>query len=78
MAEDESVVGRRGTYYDQHGSERLICSDSEEDLMEPKELNEIIDAEDQILWYVKIKMEICYVNEQYFFNDSSEITMMHQ
>lgn len=32
MADDQSVVGRRRIYYDQDGSEALICSDSEEEL----------------------------------------------
>ncbi|XP_028781876.1 histone-lysine N-methyltransferase EZA1 isoform X1 [Neltuma alba] len=51
MAEDQSVVGRRRIYYDQHGSEALICSDSEEELTEPEEdKHEFTDAEDRILW----------------------------
>lgn len=32
MADDQSVIGRRRIYYDPHGSEALICSDSEEEL----------------------------------------------
>ncbi|KAL6525906.1 hypothetical protein OROMI_030301 [Orobanche minor] len=32
MADDQSVVGRRRIYYDPHGSEALVCSDSEEEL----------------------------------------------
>ncbi|EYU46811.1 hypothetical protein MIMGU_mgv1a002769mg [Erythranthe guttata] len=36
MADDQSVVGRRRIYYDQHGSEALICSDSEEELGQPE------------------------------------------
>ncbi|KAI9099138.1 hypothetical protein K1719_024905 [Acacia pycnantha] len=51
MAEDQSVVGRRRIYYDQHGSEALICSDSEEEQTEPEEdKREFTDAEDRILW----------------------------
>ncbi|XP_031260080.1 histone-lysine N-methyltransferase EZA1-like [Pistacia vera] len=51
MAEDQSVVGRRRIYYDQHGSEALICSDSEEDNVEPEEeKHEFTDAEDRIIW----------------------------
>ncbi|CAH2061371.1 unnamed protein product [Thlaspi arvense] len=38
MTEDQSVVGRRRIYYDQTGGEALICSDSEE---------EVIDEEDE-------------------------------
>ncbi|CAI8603705.1 unnamed protein product [Vicia faba] len=51
MAEDQSVVGRRRIYYDQRGSEALICSDSEEELTEPEEVkHEFCEAEDRILW----------------------------
>ncbi|KAJ1425651.1 Tesmin/TSO1-like CXC domain [Sesbania bispinosa] len=51
MAEDQSVVGRRRIYYDQHGSEALICSDSEEEITEPEEeKHEFSEAEDRILW----------------------------
>ncbi|EOX95268.1 Enhancer of zeste, ezh, putative isoform 2 [Theobroma cacao] len=53
MAEDQSVVGRRRIYYDQHGSEALICSDSEEDVAEPEEeKHEFSEGEDRILWTV--------------------------
>lgn len=51
MAEDQSVVGRRRIYYDQHGSEALICSDSEEDMTEPEEeKHDFSESEDRILW----------------------------
>ncbi|KAL2661925.1 hypothetical protein AAZV13_02G010900 [Glycine max] len=51
MAEDQSVVGRRRIYYDQHGSEALICSDSEEELTEPEEeKHEFSEAEDRVIW----------------------------
>ncbi|KAJ8748250.1 hypothetical protein K2173_000822 [Erythroxylum novogranatense] len=53
MAEDQSVVGRRRIYYDQHGSEALICSDSEEELVEAEEeKHEFSEGEDRILWMV--------------------------
>ncbi|KAK1577740.1 hypothetical protein Q3G72_024406 [Acer saccharum] len=53
MAEDQSVVGRRRIYYDQHGNEALICSESEEDLVEPEEeKHEFSEGEDRILWTV--------------------------
>ncbi|KAJ4843048.1 hypothetical protein Tsubulata_037517 [Turnera subulata] len=53
MAEDQSVVGRRRIYYDQHGSEALICSDSEDDIAEPEEeKHEFSEAEDRIIWMV--------------------------
>lgn len=51
MAEDQSVVGRRRIYYDQNGSEALVCSDSEEDTKEPdEEKHEFSQAEDHIIW----------------------------
>lgn len=53
MTEDQSVVGRRRIYYDQHGSETLICSDSEEEIAEPEEdKHHYSEGEDRIIWYV--------------------------
>lgn len=37
MADDQSVLGRRRIYYDQNGSEALICSDSEDDTVEEED-----------------------------------------
>lgn len=63
MAEDQSVVGRRRIYYDQHGSEALVCSDSEEDIIEPEEeKHEFSDGEDRILWYVKRRCKNCKIS----------------
>lgn len=51
MAEDQSVVGRRQIYYDNCGSEALICSDSDEELAEPvEEKHDFSEGEDLILW----------------------------
>ncbi|VFQ68663.1 unnamed protein product [Cuscuta campestris] len=50
MAEDQSVLGRRRIYYDQNGSEALICSDSEEDNAEPEiKKHSFSKGEDMIL-----------------------------
>ncbi|XP_022855809.1 histone-lysine N-methyltransferase EZA1-like isoform X1 [Olea europaea var. sylvestris] len=49
MADDQSVVGRRRIYYDRHGSEALLCSDSDEDLAEMEEKHEYSEGEDRIL-----------------------------
>lgn len=51
MADDQSVLGRRRIYYDEeHGSEALICSDSEEEFPEPEdEKHEFTKGEDKIL-----------------------------
>ncbi|KAG2724385.1 hypothetical protein I3843_01G015600 [Carya illinoinensis] len=49
MTEDQSVVGRRRIYYDQNGGEALICSDSEEELIEDEEKRDFIESEDYIL-----------------------------
>ncbi|KAH7429765.1 hypothetical protein KP509_09G065000 [Ceratopteris richardii] len=52
MPEDQSVVGRRRIYYDQNGSEALICSDSEEETAEEEdEKHEFSKGEDYILWH---------------------------
>ncbi|XP_022757886.1 histone-lysine N-methyltransferase EZA1-like isoform X2 [Durio zibethinus] len=54
MAEYQSVVERRRIYYDQHGSEALICSDSEEDIAESEEdKHEFSEGEERILWTVR-------------------------
>ncbi|XP_057966698.1 histone-lysine N-methyltransferase EZA1 isoform X2 [Malania oleifera] len=51
MAEDQSVVGRRRIYYDQYGSEALVCSDSEEEITEAEEeKHEFSEGEDRIIW----------------------------
>ncbi|XP_071708416.1 histone-lysine N-methyltransferase CLF-like [Rutidosis leptorrhynchoides] len=52
MTEDQSVVGRRRIYYDQNGSETLVCSDSEEDeIDEEKEEDkkQFVDSEDNFI-----------------------------
>ncbi|KAJ0983856.1 hypothetical protein J5N97_002212 [Dioscorea zingiberensis] len=50
MTEDQSVVGRRRIYYDQSCGEALICSDSEEDIIEDEEeKKEFGNIEDYIL-----------------------------
>lgn len=50
MAEDQSVVGRRRIYYDKHGNEALVCSDTDEEIPEPEEVkHEFSAGEDQLL-----------------------------
>ncbi|KAG6432706.1 hypothetical protein SASPL_104291 [Salvia splendens] len=50
MADDQSVLGRRRIYYDQHGSETLICSDSEDDLVQLEgEKREFSEGEDRLM-----------------------------
>ncbi|XVE82820.1 hypothetical protein DITRI_Ditri16bG0036200 [Diplodiscus trichospermus] len=50
MTEDQSVVGRRRIYYDQNGGEALICSDSEEEVIdEDEEKRDFVESEDFIL-----------------------------
>ncbi|KAL0311463.1 UNVERIFIED_CONTAM: Histone-lysine N-methyltransferase EZA1 [Sesamum angustifolium] len=64
MADDQSVVGRRRIYYDQHGSEALICSDSEEELGEPEgEKHEFSEVEDRIL---RVALEEFGVGDEVF------------
>ncbi|XP_041989429.1 histone-lysine N-methyltransferase EZA1-like isoform X2 [Salvia splendens] len=50
MADDQSVLGRRRIYYDQHGSETLICSDSEDDLVQLEgDKREFSEGEDRLM-----------------------------
>ncbi|KAK8554660.1 hypothetical protein V6N13_093635 [Hibiscus sabdariffa] len=82
MADDQSVVGRRRIYYDQHGSEALICSESEEDIAEPEEeKHEFSEGEDRILWNVcedyGLGEEILTPVSQFFGVTSSEIQDRH-
>ncbi|KAK9061866.1 hypothetical protein SSX86_019050 [Deinandra increscens subsp. villosa] len=51
MTEDQSVVGRRRIYYDRNGGEALICSDSEEEMVDEEDnKKEFVDSEDNIIW----------------------------
>ncbi|CAI0469768.1 unnamed protein product [Linum tenue] len=53
MTEDQSVVGRRRIYYEQDGGEALVCSDSEEEIVEPEEDKRCFsEAEDRIIWSI--------------------------
>ncbi|CAL9232794.1 unnamed protein product [Arabidopsis halleri] len=52
MAEDQSVVGRRQIYYERHGGETLICSDSEEEPEPEEEKREYSEGEDSVIWLI--------------------------
>ncbi|XP_027936536.1 histone-lysine N-methyltransferase EZA1-like isoform X2 [Vigna unguiculata] len=78
MAEDQSVVGRRRIYYDQHGSEALICSDSEEELTEhEEEKHEFSEAEDRVMWMAfeeyGLNEEVLNIVSEFVGGTSSEI-----
>ncbi|KAI8522579.1 hypothetical protein RHMOL_Rhmol13G0007700 [Rhododendron molle] len=78
MAEDQSVVGRRRIYYDPHGSEALICSDSEEDIAEPEEEKRAFsEGEDRILRMVVqehgLGEEVLNIVSQYIGTNTPEI-----
>ncbi|WCJ22324.1 Histone-lysine N-methyltransferase EZA1 [Euphorbia peplus] len=78
MAEDQSVVGRRRIYYDQHGSEALICSDSEEDIADPEEeKHDFSEGEDRILWMAfqeyELSEEVLSLVSQFIGVSASEI-----
>ncbi|XP_055818046.1 histone-lysine N-methyltransferase EZA1 isoform X2 [Solanum dulcamara] len=78
MAEDQSVVGRRRIYYDQHDSEALICSDSEEDIAEPEgEKRHFSEGEDKILRMASqefgLNEEVLDILTQYVGGTTSEI-----
>lgn len=82
MAEDQSVVGRRRIYYDQHGSEALICSDSEEELTEPEEeKHEFSEAEDRVIWMAfeehGLNEEVLNIVSQFVGGTSSEIQVIY-
>ncbi|XVF80679.1 hypothetical protein PTKIN_Ptkin15bG0093800 [Pterospermum kingtungense] len=82
MAEDQSVVGRRRIYYDQHGSEALICSDSEDDIADPEEeKHDFSEGEDRILWTVSheygLGEEILQAVSQFIGVTISEIQERH-
>ncbi|KAG6417779.1 hypothetical protein SASPL_119972 [Salvia splendens] len=50
MADDQSVLGCRRIYYDHRGSEALICSDSEDDLVQLEgEKRKFSDGEDHLI-----------------------------
>ncbi|OMO82119.1 putative enhancer of zeste, ezh [Corchorus olitorius] len=82
MADDQSVVGRRRIYYDQHGSEALICSDSEEDVAEPEEeKHDFTEGEDRIIWSISqdfgLGDEILHAVSQFIGVGISEIQERH-
>ncbi|KAF2325080.1 hypothetical protein GH714_022665 [Hevea brasiliensis] len=65
-------------YYDQHGSEALICSDSEEDIVEPEEeKHEFSEGEDRIIWMVfqehGLAEEVLNIISQFIGVSTSEI-----
>ncbi|GJS87868.1 histone-lysine N-methyltransferase EZA1-like protein isoform X3 [Tanacetum coccineum] len=78
MADDQSVVGRRRIYYDQNGSEALICSDSEEEITEQdEEKHEFSETENRIIRMVsqdyEPSEEVIKILTQYIGGTSSEI-----
>ncbi|KAK3034621.1 hypothetical protein RJ639_033576, partial [Escallonia herrerae] len=80
MAEDQSVVGRRRIYYDQHGSEALICSDSEEEIAEAEpQKHQFSKSEDRILKMVSqehgLGEEVLDILTQFIGGTTSEIQM---
>jgi len=51
MAADQSVIGKEQMYCDINRGEMVLCSDSEEETVNPEDVkHEFNDAEDQILW----------------------------
>ncbi|GER44359.1 ATP-dependent Clp protease proteolytic subunit [Striga asiatica] len=64
MADDQSVVGRRRIYYDPHGSEALICSDSEEEIVQvEKEKYDFSEGEDRVM---RVAVQECGVANEVF------------
>ncbi|GMH02304.1 hypothetical protein Nepgr_004143 [Nepenthes gracilis] len=78
MGEDQSVVGRRRIYYDERGSEALICSDSEEEIVElEEEKYEFSEGEDRILWMAfqehGLNEEVVNIVSQFIGGTTTEI-----
>ncbi|GAB4830582.1 hypothetical protein Ancab_020348 [Ancistrocladus abbreviatus] len=80
MAEDQSIVGRRRIYYDERGSEALICSDSDEENAElEEEKYEFSEGEDRILWMAfeehGLNEEVVNIVSQFIGGTTAEIQM---
>ncbi|KAL8193384.1 hypothetical protein R6Q57_026519 [Mikania cordata] len=51
MTDDQSVLGQRRIYYDRNGGEALICSDSEEEMIDHEDhKKQFVVSEDNIIW----------------------------
>lgn len=51
MTKDQSFAARRNIYYEQRGGEALVCSDTDEELKENREVkHDFSHGEDQIIW----------------------------
>ncbi|WVZ05629.1 hypothetical protein V8G54_018975 [Vigna mungo] len=51
MAEDQSVIGKEQMYYDINSGEMVICSDSEEEIVNLEDVKyDFTEAQDQFLW----------------------------
>ena len=68
MTEDQSIVGRRRIYYDQDDGETLLCSDSEEEMVDEEEnIKEFVEAEDKIIRFVSVYMHPCSIPYMFLF-----------
>ncbi|KHN43456.1 Histone-lysine N-methyltransferase EZA1 [Glycine soja] len=62
MAEDQSIIGKMQMYYDKNGGEMMICSDNEEEMVNPKDAkHDFTEAEDLIL---RMTLEECKSSEE--------------
>ncbi|KAK7406680.1 hypothetical protein VNO78_08309 [Psophocarpus tetragonolobus] len=51
MAEDQTVIGKYQMHYDKNRGEMVICSDSDEEIVNSDDVkHEFTEAEDRILW----------------------------
>lgn len=51
MAEDQSVIGKEQMYFDINRGEMVICSDSEEEIVNLEDVKyDFTETEDQFLW----------------------------
>jgi len=51
MTKADAFSARRNIYYDQHAGETMICSDTDEEVQEEKEVKRDFSyGEDKLLW----------------------------
>ena len=76
MTEDQSVVGRRRIYYDQHCGEALICTDSEEEIMgDEEDKKDFGNNEDHVIRFVYMILSKIYW-DLHFMEFSSNVHLI--
>ncbi|XP_004515047.1 histone-lysine N-methyltransferase EZA1-like [Cicer arietinum] len=78
MTKDQSFAARRNIYYEQRGGEALVCSDTDEELKENREVkHDFSHGEDQIIWMAfeehNLTKEVLSIVQSYIGGTNSEI-----